>query len=331
MVRLRRLACLTTAIAALTGQAFALDAPICKGRDLSADPSIKPRYEAFADDLVNSEGLLWKIEKPGVAASYLYGTIHSTQPLALDLARKAAVFIDGAKSVVTELGGPFDAAAQINMSSAMLAAAVSPDADTFAGELDDVDAKRAETYLANKGYAKELAHHLKLWFLALATSLPSCEVEGESRGLPEVDDTIARIGQSKGVPVIALETVAEQVGAISATPARLAAQMLSATARAPELDDDAYVTLLALYGDKHPTRALPILDAVPGVPESDRAAERDFTKLLLVSRNEVMASRAAPYLQAGGAFIAVGALHLSGKDGLIERFRRMGYSVTRLW
>jgi len=51
----------------------------------------------------------------------------------------------------------------------------------------------------------------------------------------------------------------------------------------------------------------------------------------LVGRNEVMAERAAPRLEAGGAFIAVGALHLSGKEGLVERFRALGYRVTPLW
>ena len=44
-----------------------------------------------------------------------------------------------------------------------------------------------------------------------------------------------------------------------------------------------------------------------------------------------MAERAAPLLAAGGAFIAVGALHLSGKDGLVERFRATGYKVTKVW
>jgi uncharacterized protein YbaP (TraB family) len=331
MIRFRRVAFLLIATATLAGRAFAVEAPKCEGHDLSLDPSIKPQYGAFADDLVNSDGLLWRIEKDGVAASYLYGTIHSTQPFAVELARKAAGFIDSAKSVVTELGGPFDTSAKVNMSSAMLAASLSADVDTFADELTGADAELAERYLAKKGYSKELAHHLKLWFLALASSIPSCESQGQSEGLPEVDDTIARIGQTKGLPVVALETVAEQIAAVAATPPKLAAQMLIATARSPDLDDDAYVTLLNLYKDAHPTRALAILDAAPGVSDSDRAAERDFTKLLLVSRNEIMASRSAPLVKSGGAFIAVGALHLSGKDGLIERFRRMGYRVTRVW
>ena len=64
------------------------------------------------------------------------------------------------------------------------------------------------------------------------------------------------------------------------------------------------------------------------------AAERDaadaFTRLLLVQRNATMAERAEPLLQEG-VFIAVGALNLPGKDGLIERFRRADYIVTKEW
>ena len=44
-----------------------------------------------------------------------------------------------------------------------------------------------------------------------------------------------------------------------------------------------------------------------------------------------MAERAAPLLAKGGAFIAVGALHLTGKNGLIERFRAAGYRVVNVW
>jgi uncharacterized protein YbaP (TraB family) len=150
-------------------------------------------------------------------------------------------------------------------------------------------------------------------------------------GLPEVDDTIARLAQAKGVPVIALESIGEQLAAVSSAPPDLAAHVLVAAARSPELDDDAYVTLLNLYERKRPAAALAVMDAAPGVKDQDRSAERDFTTLLLVSRNEVMAERSAPALAKGGAFIAVGALHLSGRDGLVARFRKMGYEVTKVW
>jgi uncharacterized protein YbaP (TraB family) len=311
--------------------ACAAGAPVCDGRNLLENPAVRPDYAAFADDLVNDEGLLWKIEKEGTAPSYLYGSIHSTQDKPVEMAREAARYLDQAKAVVTELGGPIDAAMKAEMSVSMALAARTEDADSFVGEVPADETERVERYLAAHGVAKAIAHHLNLWFLAMATTLPKCEIEGEAAGLPEVDDTLARLGKSKGLPVVALETIDEQIAAVAATPPELAAQMIVASARSPEFDDDAYVTLLTLYQQKRPARAVAVIDAVPGISDEDRNAEREFTKQLLVGRNETMATRAAPRLAAGGAFISVGALHLTGKNGLIERFRAMGYSVTRIW
>lgn len=313
------------------GSASAAIGPTCEGRDLSIDPAVKPHYEAFADDLVNGEGLFWKIEKDGVAPSYLYGTMHSTQAEPVAMAEEAAKALDQAKVVATELGGPMDASARVDMSSALLSAAISPGDDTLAGRFSLADTSMAERYLSAHGYPVEMAHHLKLWFLAVATSLPACEAEGEAQGLPEVDDTLARLGAAKGLPVVGLETIQEQVAALETVSPDLAGRMLLAAARSPELDNDAYMTLLQLYERKRPAEAIAVLDAAPGLPDQDRAAERDFTKLLLVSRNAIMAQRALPLVERGGAFIAVGALHLSGKDGLVERFRRAGYSLTKIW
>lgn len=41
-----------------------------------------------------------------------------------------------------------------------------------------------------------------------------------------------------------------------------------------------------------------------------------------------MLSVAEPLLTQGGAFIAVGALHLPGKQGLVALLRQAGYAVT---
>jgi len=36
-------------------------------------------------------------------------------------------------------------------------------------------------------------------------------------------------------------------------------------------------------------------------------------------------------VSSGGAFVAVGALHLPGAGGLIARFRERGYRVVNVW
>ncbi len=53
-----------------------------------------------------------------------------------------------------------------------------------------------------------------------------------------------------------------------------------------------------------------------------------FEKALLTDRNHVMAERAVPLLEKGNAFIAVGAMHLPGNEGLISLLKQKGYSLT---
>ena len=313
----------------VSGPAFGA-APDCGGVDLSADPSIKPDWAAHADDLVNSDGLLWRIEKPGLAPSYLYGTMHSTSAGAMKLATEAGVYAADAKTVATELGA-LDPARKIELGATLLKAALSPNEDTFAGLIEGDDAKRVEQFLVDKGTPLEMAHHLQLWLLATSASLPKCEVEGEVKGLPEVDESFTRIAEAHHTPVVALESVDEQLNAIRSIPASLAANLLKSEARGGALSDGGYQTLLSLYEQKRPARAIAILDAAPGLSDDERRAEADLTRRLLSDRNETMAERSEPLLKQGGAFIAVGALHLTGKRGLIELLRARGYRVTDVW
>src|SRR5579872_3987965 len=69
----------------------------CQGSDLTEAAGVGKAESARADDLVNADGLMWRIEKPGLKPSYLFGTIHSTDESALDIARRAAQFFDGSK------------------------------------------------------------------------------------------------------------------------------------------------------------------------------------------------------------------------------------------
>jgi uncharacterized protein len=328
---LRALAALLALGVAFAARADETAPPLCGGHDLAAGLDLSAARLKRADDLLNAEGLLWRIERDGLAPSYLFGTVHTTDDSAVAIARQAEDFIAGAKVVATELGGPFDAAGQADLAAAALKRALAGDEDTFAPALVGEATAPVEAYLARRGLPKEMAHHLKLWFLAAFTALPNCEALRTQAGLPEVDQSIAEVGKAHGLPVVALESVTDQLDALAATPPGLAATLLAASARAPELDDDAFATLLRLYREKHPAEMLVITDVMPGLTPEERDAEDQFDRLLLVGRNDAMSARAAPLLAAGGAFIAVGALHLAGRGGLIERFRAAGYRVTNVW
>jgi uncharacterized protein YbaP (TraB family) len=44
-----------------------------------------------------------------------------------------------------------------------------------------------------------------------------------------------------------------------------------------------------------------------------------------------MSERMQQYLQQGKVFVAVGALHLPGEDGLLNLLEQQGYTVRRLY
>ena len=100
------------------------------------------------------------------------------------------------------------------------------------------------------------------------------------------------------VPVIALESVDEQLAALSRLPVDQSLVLIRAVARSPQLNDDGYMTMLQLYLRKEPTLAVAVLDAMPGLSAEERAAETAFTKQLLVGRNATMVERAQPLLAA---------------------------------
>jgi hypothetical protein len=303
----------------------------CQGSDLTQVEGLAAAEAARADDLVNGDGLLWRIEKPGLAPSYLFGTIHSTDESALEVARRAAQSINGSKVVATELGGPIDTIEKANITAATLAKALDRDHDTFEGAIAPEDRQKIEKLISSLGYPAEFAHHLKPWFLAILTALPKCEAERETLNLPEVDQFLAETARDSGVKVIGLETTEEQLAAIANTRPEVAATLLTLTARDPGLNDNLYATMLRLYRESRPAEILAVSDALGGLSDTERAAQDEFMLALLQDRNAIMAERAAPLLASGGAFIAVGALHLAGKTGLVEGFRAQGYAVTKVW
>jgi hypothetical protein len=46
-------------------------------------------------------------------------------------------------------------------------------------------------------------------------------------------------------------------------------------------------------------------------------------------RNAVMAQRAIPWLEKGGVFMAVGALHLPGNEGVVALLQQAGFTVEQ--
>ena len=120
---------------------------------------------------------------------------------------------------------------------------------------------------------------------------------------------------------------------------------MEAMARLPEADqivllttaiighadiENAFETLVLRYLERDVAPILPLQYYMSEKAGLSPLAMQTFERELVVKRNHKMVEAALPFLEQGSLAIAVGALHLPGKDGLVELIRAKGYKVTAI-
>ncbi len=69
--------------------------------------------------------------------------------------------------------------------------------------------------------------------------------------------------------------------------------------------------------------------------QQSQSMDEQLVKMFLLrfneERNRTMVERMAPRLGEGGAFIAIGALHLPGETGLLSLLAAQGYQISRVY
>lgn len=308
--------------------------PACAGRSLLQDLQERApqRLRAALDrgaEVPNGEGLLWRVERRGAAPSHLFGSMHATDPRLVALPQVVRDALAKARLVakeVIELADPGTAEA---MARKLVAAASMPGGGSLDFLTDAAARGAVETAVGEYGMAPQAAHYLRPWFLWVLLSTPTCELARQQAGLATVDQIVAS-ARAGGTRLVGLESSDEQIGALAELN-ELAKRAVVATARLGQRRIDLYATLVDIYAQRRP-RALREVLAESGIYTADELAAFDaITERTIARRNDRLAQRALPLLRDGGAFIAVGALHLSGANGLVAQFGKAGYKVTRVW
>ncbi len=160
--------------------------------------------------------------------------------------------------------------------------------------------------------------------------------------LKALDAVIARTAQKNGAALVGLETVREQFAAFDRMSIDNQKRFLMNSLRMAHLLDDQIETMTQLYLQRR-TAALwefaVYLTRKSAIEQGGGAAQlqkelkalKKFESELVIKRNRVMARRALPLLEKGNIFIAVGALHLPGKTGLVTLLQTAGYQVSAVY
>lgn len=319
-------------VAGALAPAHAAEADACQGRNLLdamkvEDPARFAVVEGEAAAIPNGKGRFWKVEKPGLAPSYLLGTMHVSDPRVLDLPETARQAAAGAAVVIVESDEILD---EKKAAMALLARpelTMITDGSKITDHLSPEDAARLDQGLKTRGLSIDGVARMQPWIISSVVALPACELTRKAEGVAFLDQQIAADAVKRGIPVKGLETMAEQLGAMADLPISFHLKALIETLALGDEMTDIMQTMTDLYVAGDIGMTMPMLKAVtPG--QGDESSYAAFEKRLVDDRNGVMAERSAPLFAKGNAFMAVGALHLPGEAGLVARLRSAGYTVT---
>jgi uncharacterized protein YbaP (TraB family) len=327
------LALLSLVFVLIAAQAKAEDLA-CGARDLVADlkksdPAAYEKLRAEGDRITNTGHRFWKLEKAGQAPNWLLGTMHLSDPRVTELPEVAKAAYEAASTIVLESDEILDQQA----ASAKLFA--KPDLMMFTGTqsmtdyLTDEERTILEKGLLDRGIPFLSVVKMKPYIVASMVTLSTCELSRKAKGAPFLDMKLALDAKAAGKTVLGVETLAEQIEAMASLPMEFHVRSLVGAVRYPQFTADMMETTLQLYLDGNIGLVFPAgAYFAPDKSANDFTDIAQFERKLITDRNHHMADRAEPILAAGNVFMAVGALHLIGDEGVVELLRKKGYTAT---
>lgn len=268
-------------------------------------------------DTDRSHGLLWELSKTGQQPAYLFGTIHSEDPAVVELPATVKQAFDASNSVVLEM--LLDTDTMRYSSTAMLML----DGRSLSDMIGMPLYKKVSAAIASRGIPELVLNRMKPWAAAVTLSTPALET-GQILDLVLYQDALQ---QDKAV--YGLETVREQLDLFdSMSESDQVTLLRDAVDKFPELDA-LHAELLEVYKQRDLEGLLAINET--SMQAEDQRLAKEFQRRVIDDRNHRMAERMQPYLRQGKAFVAVGALHLPGEQGLLNLLEQQGYTVRRVY
>lgn len=259
--------------------------------------------------------LLWKISGNGLKhPSYIYGTIHSYDKRAFTFDKLVSSYIKkcdvfGMEIKLDELD-PFSLIGQLQMPG-----------DTTLGMLvADSDYKKLELVIRDS-FHFELAMFSQIKPMFLMGLIETQQTDSDFADF--LDEYLMKKAKTANKELIGIETVEEQLHAIDLVPLKEQAKMLIDETLRPDSSELDLGDLLDVYakGD---------LDSLYGYYKHGELSNT-FNKALVIDRNHRMAERIDSIAHRKSIFVAVGALHLPGEEGVLNLLRKRGYEIMPVW
>jgi len=271
--------------------------------------------------------LVWRITSEG-HVSHVFGTIHLGVPLDRALGPAGLAALDAAPTVFVEmdLSNPKRARA---LGAEAARSGVLPPGQSLRAMLGPEMWARLRRVLPGTNPAS--LDHIEPWLAALSTlqaiaakSGATPQTAGGAPARVPMDVVIVQRARQRGARIVELDSMQHQLAAFMELPRDAALSMLRELLRNPDAAGGQLRSIVAAYDADDAERRLTAL-------VDDMATQTPaFAEHLLFRRTERWAGQLDVHLRAGGAFVAVGAAHLVGPQGLPALLVERGFRVERL-
>lgn len=259
------------------------------------------------------QSLLWQISGNGLEKpSWLFGTIHLLCPDDFELKQKVTDALGKSEQLVLELD--FD---EPGLIASLQKYMYLPDSIKASDYLNDEEYTIVENYFSDSlGMSFMMMKRIKPFFLISFTLFDFLDCAPVS-----MEEKLTQEARSEGYEVYGLETIEEQVGFIDDISIEMQAKMLLESITEYNEMKTMFDEMILSYTSENINKLNELMQEYM----SEEYAEVELG--LLIKRNHKWIGSVKKFMHDRPSFIAVGAGHLIGEEGLISLLRKQGYTV----
>lgn len=256
---------------------------------------------------------LWHVQSPRGETAWLFGTIHSSKAPLLWQTGKVRQALDDSHEIMVEVG---NLAEEKEVSAIFARLSRNEGQPPLSQRIAAAERPALATLLKKGGYSDGDFAAMDTWAAALTIAQSGANKDDARNGVDRA--VIAAAGKR---PIVELEGAAKQLGLFDSLPEREQRDLLSAVVAETDRSD----TDLAGNWRKGD------MAAIERETQSGLLADPELRAVLFVGRNRDWAAQIARAIKDGKRpFIAVGAAHMAGPEGLPAMLAQQGYTVARV-
>ncbi len=264
------------------------------------------------EEIPYSDGLLWQVSKNGKSLGHVFGTIHISDVEVTTLPAPVSKALLAADHFAMEALPEADQMLLLSqmmffLDGRRLNDVVDPDIYTSTVEI-----------LAGYGMGPESVSVMKPWAAFLMMNYPPDTGEA-------LDLVLLSIAQENGASVNGLESLAEQGEIFDQMSIDEQVQLLVDSVCHYDVVKADFVVMKELYLKRDLGGLHHHVNRFSNIEEQ---LYKDLMQRLIVDRNHAMVGRMLGLFDRGQTFIAIGALHLGGEDGVLSLLAAQGFDIS---